>query len=110
MKFGGGFYGVTAFITWIYIELGEAVSFILNFSGFAELFKDGIGSFLIDLMVNQFQNFITAMIWFTYWADGERSILVWVVVPYLAYLAGLFAAGKSVPELKLAFQNLLQKR
>ncbi len=109
MKFGGGFYGVTALTTWILIELGEVLSFVGSFPGIDELFKDGIGAYLVDLMLNQFQNFISSLIWFAYWAEGDRNLLVWLIVPYLAYLTGLFAAGKSMDELKQVWDELLSK-
>jgi hypothetical protein len=95
MKFGGGFYGITALATFVLIELGEGISFILNFPGFGELFKDGLGSFIINLLLNQFQNFISALVWFAYWVDEEDSIFIWVGVPYLAYLCGMLLAGRS---------------
>jgi hypothetical protein len=100
MKFGGGFYGITAFTTWIMIELGEALSFVGNLSvNISGIFENGIGSFIIGFFVNQLQNFVSALIWFTYWTDDDRSMLVWVAVPYVAYLAGLFVAGKSWSDL-----------
>ena len=99
MKFGGGFYGITAFTTWITIELSEALSFVGNFPGLSEMFKDGIGSFILNFFVNQLQNFISALIWFSYWPDEDRSFLTWIAVPYFAYLLGIFAAGKTWNEI-----------
>lgn len=95
MKFGGGFYGITALATFVLIELGEGLSFVSNFAGFGELFKDGFASFVISLLLNQFQNFISALVWFVYWIDEDNSIFIWVGVPYLAYLCGLLLAGRS---------------
>ncbi|HIG41029.1 MAG TPA: hypothetical protein EYQ14_10880 [Gammaproteobacteria bacterium] len=105
VKFGGGFYGVTALVTWIIIEHGEGLSFIGNFPGFAEMFNDGIVNFIIAFLVNQFQNFIAALLWLFYWLEEGRSLLIWIGVPYIAYLAGVFVAGKSRNELVQLWNN-----
>jgi hypothetical protein len=105
MKFGGGFYGITAFTTWITIEVGEALNFIGNFPGLAEIFKDGIGSFIMNFFINQLQNFISALIWFTYWPDKGDFFLIWIAVPYLAYLLGIFVAGKSWNEINTVWRK-----
>lgn len=76
MRFGGGFYGVTALTTFILIELGEAVDFIVNISAVGNLFRDGLFNLLVNMVVNQFQNFITAIVWFAYWGNDDRSILI----------------------------------
>ena len=110
MKFGGGFYGVTALVTFVLIELADGLSFVANFPGFGELFKDGLISFVINFLINQLQNFISAFIWFVYWGRDGNSTIVWVVVPYLSYLAGLNLAGKSRDELKLSWDKLVAKR
>lgn len=108
MKFGGGFYGITALTTLIPIEVGEAIGFLANFPGLGELFKDGIIGFVIDLLINQLQNFITALLWFFYWSE-DGSILVWVAVPYGAYLCGLYVAGKSWAELQQRLSEITQR-
>lgn len=95
MRFGGGFYGVTALVTFILIELGEVVEFVLNISSVASLLQDGLISFLVGMLVNQFQNFIAAIIWFAYWADDDRSILIWIAVPYASYLLGFNLAART---------------
>ncbi len=88
MRFGGGFYGIAALTTFIMIELGGAVSFVFDFPGFTELLKDGLISFVINVLINQFGNFISALFWFAYWADGGASIFIWIIASYLGFLAG----------------------
>jgi hypothetical protein len=58
------------------IELGEAVDFIVNISAVGNLFRDGLFNLLVNMVVNQFQNFITAIVWFAYWGNDDRSILI----------------------------------
>ena len=99
MKFGGGFYGITAVTTWLIIELGETMQFIVNFPGVSAILGNGIGSFIFNFFVNQLQNFLTALLWFTYWGDDGRNVIIWIAVPYVAYLAGIFFARKSKSEL-----------
>jgi hypothetical protein len=93
MRFGGGFYGITALTTFMLIELGEVLNFLGNIANVVELFDDGIISFAIQLLVNQFQNFISAITWFVYWAEGDRNFLIWIGVPYGAYLLGISRAA-----------------
>ncbi len=100
MKFGGGFYGVTALATFFLIEFGEVWNLVFHFPGFEALFGDGLVTFVVNLLVNQFQNFISALVWFAYWIDEGDSIFVWIGVPYAAYLLGLNVAGKSLEEMK----------
>jgi hypothetical protein len=94
MRFGGGFYGITALITFMVIELGELAGLFANIADIGNLFSNGVIEFAVSVLVNQILNFITAVIWFTYWADGDRSIFIWVGIPYISYLLAInFASG-----------------
>ncbi|MCB1645746.1 MAG: hypothetical protein KDI36_09845 [Pseudomonadales bacterium] len=97
MKFGGGFYGLTALLTFIWIEITGAFDFVFNFPGFEALFRDGVISFLVSVLINQVQNFVTAFLWFFYWPDEgtDRHLLVWVLVPYGAYWLGMQLASRE---------------
>jgi hypothetical protein len=108
MKFGGGYYGITALTTLVLVELGDAFHFVFNFPGLGELLDAGIISFVIDLLVNQLENFITALLWFLYWSE-DGSILVWLLVPYGAYLCGLHVSGKSWSELRQEFAAITHR-
>jgi hypothetical protein len=94
MRFGGGFYGITALITLLVIELEEVVSFFANISTMGEMFSDGLIGFLVGIFMSQLENFISALVWFGYWADGDRSILIWIGVPYASYLLAINRAAK----------------
>lgn len=98
MKFGGGFYGVTAVATLILIEISDLFSFLVNFPGFAALFENGVFSLIVDLIVNQIQNFITSLLWFSHWGEGMSGILIWAASAYAGYWAGLRAAERSLEE------------
>lgn len=95
MKFGGGFYGLTAVVTLILVEVADIWNFLFDFPGFAALFEDGLIGFVVGLLVNQLQNFITALLWFAHWGEG-RNMLVWVLVPYGCYLLALRTAEQPV--------------
>jgi hypothetical protein len=97
MRFGGGFYGITALTTFLLIEIGEVFSFLGNLSVIGEWFDNGLIGFVVDIFVNQLENFISAITWFAYWADEDRSIFIWVGIPTAAYLLGIsHASGLNV--------------
>ena len=96
LQFGGGFYGTTAFYTFIVIEFIDIKNFLSDFPGWQELTANGLISLAVDLFVNQITNFVSAMIWFTYWGDEGRTIL-WVLIAYLGYLAGMQMAKRAAP-------------
>lgn len=93
MWFGSGFYGLAGLWTFAVIEIGQFFSFIFDFPGFDALFGDGLISFVVDFLINQFGNIISAFIWFSYW-DAD-SIIVWVLVAYLGYWAGVELARRK---------------
>ena len=93
MKFGGGFYGLSALTTLIIIELKDFSSFIFNFPGFGELFSGGLGSLIGDFIAGQIQNLVMAVIWFTYWNDDNATMFVYVPVAYAGYWVGITLAG-----------------
>ncbi len=73
------------------------------FPGFDVLFGDGLISFLFNLGMNQLSNLISAFVWFSYW-DG--SMLIWTLVAYAGYLAGIEAARRN---LKVSKETLLEQ-
>jgi hypothetical protein len=98
MRFGGGFYGLVALWTFVCIELSELMSFIANFNGFAELFQNGVLHFLIGVAVNQLQNFVTALLWFSWWPGngGGGTVILGIAAAYAGYLGGLTLAQRGV--------------
>ena len=97
MQFGGGFYGCAALWTFLTIELQELIDFFSNFPGFATLIDNGLIDLIVSLLVNQFTNFITAILWFSYWGDGGGAIAIWMATAYLSYLSGMTAARQDWP-------------
>jgi len=103
MYFGSGFYGLAALWTFLVIELSELIDFVFNFPGLDVLFGDGLISFLFNVGMNQLGNLISAFVWFSYW-DG--SMLIWVLVAYAGYHAGIEAARRN---LKVSKETLLEQ-
>ena len=103
MYFGSGFYGLAALWTFLVIELSELIDFVFNFPGLDVIFGDGLISFLFNLGMNQLGNLISAFVWFSYW-DG--SVLIWVLVAYAGYYAGIEAARRN---LKVSKETLLER-
>jgi hypothetical protein len=103
MKFGGGFYGVTALWTLIVIELGDFVRFASNLTEeLARIFDGGIVSLLISVVANQFTNFISAILWFGFWPDRiEGSVILAVAAAYSGYLLGL---GLARADTRISFE------
>jgi len=52
--------------------------------------------------MNQLSNLISAFMWFSYW-DG--SMLIWVLVAYAGYIAGIEAARRNLQVSKEASSN-----
>ncbi len=99
MRFGGGFYGITALTTFIIIEITDALSFLWHFPGFDSLFENGLPEVIFGLLGNQFETFISSLIWFVFWAGDDHTLLVWIIVPYIGYLTGLNLASRTLDEL-----------
>lgn len=93
MWFGSGFYGLAALWTFVIIEITEIFNFIFGFPGWAVLFSDGVISLVVDLLINQIQNLVTAFVWFSFW-DAD-SIWLWVLMAWLGYWVGVEAARRE---------------
>lgn len=96
MKFGGGFYGVAALWTLIVIEVSGVVSTLADpSSSLKAMFSHGLINFIVNLFVNQFTAFIQALIWFDWWPGKKHDLVIWFIVAYLGYLAGLNLARRE---------------
>lgn len=94
LKFGGGFYGVTALWTFAVIELREIYDFVMGVTGLDSI-VDMLGfNLVIGFFVNSLVNFIKAIAWPGYWPDvlDTDRILLWLIVGYAGYWAGMRAA------------------
>jgi uncharacterized membrane protein YqjE len=93
MEFGGGFYGVVAFFTYLLIELAEVRDFIANFS---DLFRGNLVSMIVHFFIESIKNFITAIIWPAYWLRRIHSEQwLWVIGAYGGYWLGAKAAFQA---------------
>jgi len=94
LDFGGGFYGMMAFFTYILIEIGEIADFIGSLSDLDQFISSlGIG-LLIQFLINSILNFVYAMIWFitlqnVYYTNYP---LLWLLIAYGSYLLGAWLA------------------
>ena len=100
-EFGGGFYGIVAFFTYLVVEIKEIITMISSFGGFVSFLKQLDPGVIIDMFVEALTNFITAMIWPAYWMSRIETnrVWIWFVMAYLGYWLGV----------KLA-QVLMQRR
>ena len=89
MKFGGGFYGVAAAWTLIYIEASGVIGVIAHPSTAQDMFRNGIGGFITQQITGQVNTFVDAATWFNWWPGRGHNPIVWFGVAYLAYIAGL---------------------
>lgn len=89
MKFGGGFYGVAAAWTLIYIEASGVLGVVLHPSVVQKMFDDGIVHLIMQQISGQITTLIDAAIWFTWWPDKGHGPVLWFAVAYVGYLAGL---------------------
>lgn len=94
VNFGGGFYGLMALMTFFAIEIQEIATFILSIEGFQTITNLLNLSSLINLFVASIMNFVTAMIWFTYWPDqiDMGNGWIWLAMAYAGYHFGRWLA------------------
>jgi len=95
-KFGGGFYGIVAFFTYIVIEVTEITTMIANIGGLWAFIKQLNINLIINFFIDALLNFITAMVWPVFWLnriDGDQPWL-WFIAAYAGYLAGLQLAQR----------------
>ena len=87
IRFGGGFYGVLVFITYIHIEIYQIFDFVRNFTSFQN-FIDSIGfAMIINFFIEAVMNLVTAFLWFFYWFKylPIGSFWVWFIVVFIAH-------------------------
>ena len=90
-KFGGGFYGIVAFFTYIVVEVDEIITMIANFGGFIAFLKHLGLDVMINMLVDALSNFVAAMVWPLYWMNriDTDQIWAWFVMAYAGYWVGL---------------------
>lgn len=112
MWFGSGFYGLAGLYTFVIIEIRELFGFLFNLPQAANYFADGIVEAIVEFFVNQLGNVVQAFLWWGYWPAD--SILIWVLIAYLGYWAGVELARRhklqSVGDLRQRIYKLLPRR
>jgi hypothetical protein len=95
-KFGGGFYGIVAFFTYIVVEVTDIATTISNFGGFTDFIKMLDVSVIVAMLIEALTNFITAMVWPVYWMTeiDTNFTWLWFVVAYAGYWQGLKLAQR----------------
>ncbi len=103
-KFGGGFYGIVAFFTYIVVEVTDIATTMINFGGFTDFLKQLDIDLLVNVLIEALTNFITAMTWPVYWMSSidTTNTWVWFVVAYGGYWQGLKLAQRMYRQRKQA--------
>jgi len=95
-KFGGGFYGIVAFFTYIVIEMIEIIDMIMNVGGLWAFIKHLGLDVIIQFFIDAIMNFVSAMVWPLYWMQRIDTNYAWVffVAAYTGYWFGLKLAHR----------------
>ncbi len=97
MTFGGGFYGLMALLTFIYIELEQTITFLIHatWQSFVDLFTLAA---IIGIIVESFLNMLKALLWFSYWPDvfDMDNTPIWFIAAYIGYRFGANLAQRYV--------------
>jgi len=97
-KFGGGFYGIVAFFTYIVVEVREVITFIANFGGLIDFLKQLDFNVIVHMFVQALMNFITAIAWPAYWLKriDTEHVWIWFLMAYAGYWFGLKLVEKLI--------------
>ena len=102
VTFGGGYYGLLALITFVYIELEQITMFLIQVTGIQDFIDLLTVNALISMFIDSIMNMVRAAIWFTYWpgiiemANGA----IWLLSSYIGYrLGAIFAQNYALNKL-----------
>ena len=97
-KFGGGFYGIVAFFTYIVVEVIEIIDMIANFGGFIDFIKQLDFNVIVQMFIEALMNFITAIAWPAYWLKriDTNQVWIWFLMAYAGYWVGLKLVEKLI--------------
>ena len=89
LTMGGGFYGVVAVLTLVWIELWEIIDFITGFEGFGTLAGLFSINTLINLFIETLMNTLSALVWPLYWLGSTQGAgWIWILAAYAGYWVG----------------------
>lgn len=94
MSFGGGYYGLMAFLTLIYIEGLELFGLYQIRDQLPELIAALDRDAVIDIFTDQIMNMVDAFVWFQFWPDIIRmgNGWTWLGLSYAGYSVGRWLA------------------
>jgi len=97
-KFGGGFYGIVAFFTYIVVEMIEIITSIANIGGFISFIKQLNFDVIVQMFVQALMNFVTAIAWPAYWLKriDTDQVWIWFLMAYAGYWVGLRLVEKLI--------------
>lgn len=99
LHFGGGYYGVVAFVKLLFIEFAQLKGFVSDWQGLDQ-FIAALGlQTIINFFVEQMKAFVQAIIWPTHYLS-TFSILhcaIFVISTYALYLLSKHWARKKIP-------------
>lgn len=98
VEFGGGYYGLMALLTFLHVEVIDIWGLVLELpamNGLNDVISLGI-NFLIQVIIESITNFITAIMWWSYWLNLLPIDIgyVWLIVSYVGYLSGDWGAKR----------------
>lgn len=99
LHFGGGYYGVVAFIKLVFIEFAQFKQFLSDWQG-SDQFIEGLGlNMIISFLIDQMQAFIQAIIWPTNYLSrfSVFQCAIFVLCTYAMYLLSKNWARKRIP-------------
>ena len=92
-EYGGGFYGLGAVLTFMFLELADIFADVREQGGIAGYIGWIISepeSFLVDLFMDGVMNSIWASMWFVYWIMEQGNVAyLYIALAYGLYLAGV---------------------
>lgn len=102
MTFGGGFYGLVALLTFIYIELDQTVQFLIHATGWQSFLNLLSFNAILGMIIESFLNMLKALLWFSYWPDvfDMENVAIWFIASYLGYRLGANLAQRYVVHLE----------
>ena len=95
-SFGGGFYGIVAFFTWVVIEVQDIVATVAGFGGFTDFLRQLDVDLIVDMFLEAIFNFVAAVTWPVYWMSSVdmQYAWVWFLAAYAGYWLGLRQAQR----------------
>ncbi len=98
LYFGGGYYGLMAFTTFMHVEILEIYNFLAGFISFSALLDQISVAGIISLIIDSFMNIIPAFTWFLYWPDfiDMQHGWYWLGGSYAGYYIGEIVARQLI--------------